>query len=394
MFVPAVIGISLLTLAGWLASGASAADAFTAAVAVIVIACPCALGLATPTALMVGAGRWLAQLGIVIKGPEIRRAHATGRRTVLDKTGTVTQGRMAVTSVVAAPGVDESELVRLAASAEDGSDHPIARAIVDHARELAHRIPGADSFKSRSGLGVEAVVEGRSVAVGRPTFLAELGIALPAELATHAARREALGDTVVAVGWDGAARGLVAVADQLKPTSAAAVEDLKVLGLQPVLLTGDNERAARAVADQVGIERVIAGVLPAQKATEVAGLMSQGEVVAMIGDGVNDAPALAQADLGIAIGTGTDVAIEASDLTLVSGDLRAAADAIRLARATLATIRGNLFWVFAYNVAAVPLAVAGVVNPVVGAAAMAFSSVFVLGNSLRLRRFQSRRETR
>lgn len=393
VFVPAVIGISLLTLAGWLASGASAADAFTAAVAVIVIACPCALGLATPTALMVGAGRG-AQLGIVIKGPEILERTRQVTTVVLDKTGTVTQGRMAVTSVVAAPGVDESELVRLAASAEDGSDHPIARAIVDHARELAHRIPGADSFKSRSGLGVEAVVEGRSVAVGRPTFLAELGIALPAELATHAARREALGDTVVAVGWDGAARGLVAVADQLKPTSAAAIEDLKVLGLQPVLLTGDNERAARAVADQVGIERVIAGVRPAQKATEVAGLMSQGEVVAMIGDGVNDAPALAQADLGIAIGTGTDVAIEASDLTLVSGDLRAAADAIRLARATLATIRGNLFWAFAYNVAAVPLAVAGVVNPVVGAAAMAFSSVFVLGNSLRLRRFQSRREPR
>ncbi len=393
VFVPCVIGISLLTLAGWLLSGAGAAAAFSAAVAVIVIACPCALGLATPTALMVGVGRG-AQLGIVIRGPEVLERTRLVTTVVLDKTGTVTRGRMAVSSVVAQHGVEQAELVRLAAGAEDGSGHPIARAIVRHADEqIGGALRRAESFTSRTGLGVQAVVDGLAIVIGRPAFLKQMDITLPDELTADAERLEASGDTVVAVAWDGAARGLIALSDQIKPGSAAAITGLRALGLSPVLLTGDNERAARAVAEQMGIERVIAGVMPAEKAAEITRLQEHGAVVAMVGDGVNDAPALAQADLGIAIGTGTDVAIEASDLTLVSGDLHVAADAIRLARATLATIRGNLFWAFAYNVVAVPLAVAGVVNPVVGAAAMSFSSVFVVGNSLRLRRFQ-RRETR
>ena len=392
IFVPAVIVVSLLTLAGWLLAGSSAASAFSAAVAVIVIACPCALGLATPTALMVGSGRG-AQLGIVIRGPEVLERTRQVTTVMLDKTGTVTEGRMEVSSIVTAAGVDSAQLLRLAAAAEDASEHPIGRAIATHGREQFGALPHATSFTSTAGLGVQAAVDGRAVTVGRPAFLAERGATVPDILTTETTNLEAVGATVVAVAWDGIARGLIAVSDRIRPTSAAAISDLRRLGLRPVLLTGDNEPAALAVAAQVGIERVIAGVLPDQKAAEVARLRRQGEVVAMVGDGVNDAPALAEADLGIAIGTGTDVAIETSDLTLVSGDLRAAADAIRLSRATLATIRGNLFWAFAYNVAAVPLAAAGLLNPIIGAAAMSFSSVFVVGNSLRLRRFQSRRES-
>jgi Cu+-exporting ATPase len=392
VFVPVVIALSLLTLAGWLASGATAAAAFTASVAVLIIACPCALGLATPTALMVGTGRG-AQLGILIRGPETLEQTRQVTTIVLDKTGTVTEGRMEVAALAAADGVAEEELLRLAAGAEDASEHPIARAIAERGRERLGALPAAESFRNRAGLGVEAVVDGHVVVVGRPAYLADWGVELPAALAAEAERLEAEGATVVAVAWDGAARGLVAVADRVKESSREAVAELRRLGLTPVLLTGDNERAARAVADAVGIERVLANVLPDGKAAEIRRLQDEGEVVAMVGDGVNDAPALARADLGLAIGTGTDVAIEASDLTLVSGDLRAAGDAIRLARRTLRTIKGNLFWAFAYNVAAIPLAIAGLLNPIVAAAAMAFSSVFVVSNSLRLRRFHSRRET-
>jgi Cu+-exporting ATPase len=392
VFVPIVIALSALTLIGWLAFGGSAAAAFTAAVAVVIIACPCALGLATPTALMVGTGRG-AQLGILIKGPEILEHTRRVTTIVLDKTGTVTEGQMEVTKIVPAEGVGEDQLLRLAAGAEDASEHPIARAIADHGRERLRALPAVESFSNRAGLGVQARVDGHEVLVGRPAFLAEWGIELPSELSSASAELERTGATVVAVASDGAARGVVAVADRIKASSAAAIAELRALGLEPVLLTGDNERAAATVARRVGIERVLAGVLPDGKAREIERLQAAGEVVAMVGDGVNDAPALAQADLGLAIGTGTDVAIEASDLTLVSGDLRAAADAIRLARRTLQTIKGNLFWAFAYNVAAIPLAVAGLLNPIIAAAAMSFSSVFVVTNSLRLRRFQSRRET-
>jgi Cu+-exporting ATPase len=374
------------------ALGGTAAEAFTAAVAVIIIACPCALGLATPTALMVGTGRG-AQLGILIRGPEILEHTRQVTTIVLDKTGTVTEGRMEVAALIPADGVAEDELLLLAAGAEDASEHPIARAIAEHGRERLAELPAVEHFSSRAGLGVQARVDDHDVIVGRPAFLAEWGIELSGDLTEAATRLEATGATVVAVACDGYVSGVVAVADRTKSTSAEAVSDLKRLGLQPVLLTGDNERAATTVARKVGIERVLAGVLPDAKAQEIARLQERGEVVAMVGDGVNDAPALAQADLGLAIGTGTDVAIEASDLTLVSGDLRAAADAIRLARRTLATIKGNLFWAFAYNVAAIPLAVAGLLNPIIAAAAMSFSSVFVVTNSLRLRRFQSRRET-
>jgi Cu+-exporting ATPase len=389
VFVPVVIAVAVLTLIGWLLLGAATATAaFGAAVAVIVIACPCALGLATPTALMVGAGRG-AQLGIVIKGPEVLEQTRLITTIVLDKTGTVTEGTMAVSAVVAADGVQDEEVVRLAAAAEDPSEHPIARAIAAYGRDRLGPLPAAEGFSARAGLGVEAVVEGRAVVVGQPTLLADWAVAVPDRLAAEAARLESAGATVVAVAADSAVIGLVAVADRIKKTSAAAVAELRALGLNPVLLTGDNERVARAVADEVGIDRVLAGVLPQDKAAEIARLQELGEVVAMVGDGVNDAPALARADLGLAIGTGADVAIEASDLTLVSGDLRAAADAIRLARRTLRTIKGNLVWAFGYNVVAVPLAVAGVVDPIVAAAAMAFSSVFVVTNSLRLRRFSS-----
>ncbi len=392
VFVPVVIGLSLLTLAGWLLSGASAAVAFTTAVAVMIIACPCALGLATPTALMVGTGRG-AQLGILIKGPETLEQTRQVTTIVLDKTGTVTEGRMEVTALVAAGEVSEDQLLRLAAAIEGASEHPIARAIADCGRERFGALPAVERFASRAGLGVRARVDGHDVLVGRPAFLAEWDIDLPVELRAESDRIEAAGRTVVAVGWDGRARGLVALADRIKPTSAEAIAELKQLGVEPVLLTGDHERVAVAVAELVGIERVLAGVLPDGKVAEIRRLQAAGEVVAMVGDGVNDAPALAQADLGLAIGTGTDIAIEAADLMLVSGDLRAASDAIRLARRTLSTIKGNLFWAFAYNVAAIPLAIAGLLNPIIAAGAMSFSSVFVVSNSLRLRRFHSKRET-
>ncbi|MGZ4385089.1 MAG: heavy metal translocating P-type ATPase, partial [Gaiellaceae bacterium] len=340
--------------------------------------------------LMVGSGRG-AQLGVLIRGPEILERTRAITTIVLDKTGTVTQGDMEVVEVVAADGVDPDELLRLAGAAENASEHPAARAIARRALS-AGELPAPESFTSRAGLGVEAVVDGHAVVVGRPALLAEWGLPLPAVLERGRRDVEERGGSVVAVGWDGEARGIVGLADRLKPSSAAAVAELVELGLTPVLLSGDNERTAATVASELGIERVLAGVLPEGKAAEIERLQAAGEVVAMVGDGINDAPALAQADLGLAIGTGTDVAIEAADVTLVSGDLRAAADAIRLARRTLRTIKGNLFWAFAYNVAAIPLAIAGLLNPVVAAAAMAGSSLFVVSNSLRLRRFRSRRE--
>ncbi len=394
VFVPIVIAISALTLLGWLLiGGVATTTAFTTAVAVIVIACPCALGLATPTAIMVGTGRG-AQLGIVIKGPEVLEHTRQVTTIVLDKTGTLTEGRMAVAAVVPAEGVAEDELVRLAAAAEDASEHPIAQAIAAYGRKHLGTLPPVESFSARAGLGIEAVVDQHAVVVGRPSLLADRGAQLTGVLIAEVARLQAAGATVVAVAADGKAMGLVAVADRIKATSRQAVTDLRALGLTPVLLTGDNEATAHAVAAEVGIDRVLAGVLPEDKAAEVARLQATGEVVAMVGDGVNDAPALARADLGLSIGTGTDAAIEASDITLVTGDLRAAADAIRLSRRTLSTIKGNLVWAFGYNVAAIPLAVAGVVNPIVAAAAMAFSSVFVVTNSLRLRRFHPSEEAR
>ena len=378
----------MATLAGWLVATGDVSAAFTAAVAVLIIACPCALGLATPTALMVGTGRG-AQLGILIKGPEVLEQTRRITTIVLDKTGTVTEGRMWVADDAPAAGVERETLLRLAGAAEAASEHPIAQAIAAHAREAVGRLPDVAGFTSRAGLGVEAVVDGRAVLVGRPAMLADEGVRLDDDLSRRFAEEEARGRTVVAAAVDGRAAGLFVVADRVKATSAAAIAELRKLGLEPVLLTGDNERTARAVAAEVGIDRVRADVLPGEKSAEVQALQRAGEVVAMVGDGVNDAPALAQSDLGLAIGTGTDVAIEASDLTLVSGDLRAAADAIRLSRRTLRTIKGNLFWAFAYNVAAIPLAVAGLLDPIVAAAAMAFSSVFVVTNSLRLRRFSS-----
>ena len=391
VFVPVVIAVSVLTLAGWLAFGATTTAAFTAAVAVIVIACPCALGLATPTALMVGTGRG-AQLGIVIKGPEVLEQTRQVTSIVLDKTGTITEGKMAIAELVPADGVSEEELLRLAASAEDASEHPIARAIAEQGRARLGTLPVAEHFSARAGRGIEAVVDGHVIVIGQPSLLNDWGVTLPRTLAAEAERLESNGSTVVAVAWDGESRGLIAVADRVKATSRQAVSQLRALGLSPVLLTGDNELTARSVAAEVGIDRVLANVLPEDKVAEITRLQAAGEVVAMVGDGVNDAPALAKADLGISIGTGTDVAIEASDITLVSGDLRAAADAIRLSRRTLRTIKVNLFWAFAYNVAAIPLAVAGIVNPIVAAAAMAFSSVFVVSNSLRLRRFRTLEE--
>ncbi|ANH38133.1 Copper-exporting P-type ATPase A [Nocardioides dokdonensis FR1436] len=385
IFVPVVIVLSLLTLAGWLLSGATTTTAFAAAVAVLIIACPCALGLATPTALMVGTGRG-AQLGILIRGPEILESTRRVDTIVLDKTGTVTTGRMSLVDVVA-HGATDDEVRRVAAALEHGSEHPIARAVAEAAPRAEH--PEVSGFANREGLGVVGDVAGRRTLVGRPALLEAEGLVVPTELAEALDAAQAQGRTPVLVGWDGAARGVLVVSDTVKPTSAAAVARLRELGLEPVLLTGDHERAARAVAAEVGITTVVADVLPAGKVDEVRRLQESGRVVAMVGDGVNDAPALAQADLGIAMGTGTDVAIEAADLTLVSGDLRVAGDAVALSRRTLSTIRGNLFWAFAYNVAALPLAALGLLSPMIAGLAMALSSVFVVSNSLRLRRFRS-----
>ena len=389
VFVPVVIALAVATLGFWLAAGAGPAAAFTAAVAVLIIACPCALGLATPTALMVGTGRG-AQLGILIKGPEILESTRRVDTVVLDKTGTVTTGRMALIDVHVSSETAPEEALRLVGSLERASEHPIAQAIADGARDRGVALAGVESFASTQGLGVSGVVDGHAVVAGRERFLAEWALHLPPELAAAKAEAEAAGRTAVLAGWDGVARAVMVVADTVKDTSAEAVSQLRALGLRPVLLTGDNERAAQAVAAQVGIEEVIAEVLPEGKVDVIRLLQGQGRVVAMVGDGVNDAAALAHADLGLAMGTGTDVAIEASDLTLVRGDLRAAGDAIRLSRKTLATIKSNLFWAFAYNVAALPLAAAGLLNPMIAGGAMALSSVFVVSNSLRLRRFQSR----
>jgi P-type Cu+ transporter len=368
VFVPVVLVISLGTLGGWLALAGNVSDAFTAAVAVLIIACPCALGLATPTALLVGTGRG-AQLGILLRGPEVLEQTRRVGTIILDKTGTVTAGKMVLVDVAPLNGAARSDVLRFAGAVEAASEHPIARAIVSVAREEVGSLPPVTGFRNVPGVGVHGVVEGHNVEVARRSG-------------------------AITVSWEGEARARLIVQDTLRPTSREAVQQLEGLGLKPVLLTGDDERTALHIASEVGIERVIAEVLPHEKAAEVRRLQAAGEVVAMVGDGVNDAPALAQADLGIAIGTGTDVAIEASDLTLVSGDLRGAADAIRLARRTLRTIKGNLFLAFAYNVVAIPLAVAGLLNPIVAAASMAFSSVFVVTNSLRLRRFHSTREAR
>ncbi len=389
VFVPVVIALAAATLATWLVAGGGVAAAFTAAVAVLIIACPCALGLATPTALMVGTGRG-AQLGILIKGPEVLEQTRRVDTIVLDKTGTVTTGRMALVDVIAESGTDADEVLRLAGALEDASEHPIARAVATGARERVGRLPAVEDFANVAGRGVQGTVDGHAVLVGRPSLLADWSQQLSADLTAALEAAQSEGGTAVAVGWDGAARGVVVVADAIKDTSADAIAQLRDLGLRPVLLTGDNDLVARAVAAAVGIaaEDVFADVLPAEKVAVVERLQGEGRVVAMVGDGVNDAAALATADLGLAMGTGSDVAIEASDLTLVRGDLRVAADAIRLSRRTLATIKGNLFWAFGYNVAALPLAAAGLLNPMIAGAAMAFSSVFVVGNSLRLRGFQ------
>ena len=388
VFVPIVIAIALVALAAWLISGAGVSTAFTAAVAVLVIACPCALGLATPTALLVGTGRG-AQLGILIKGPEVLESTRKVDTVVLDKTGTVTTGRMTLVDVIAEAGTDRAELLRLAGALEDASEHPIAQAVAKGAVQETGQLPTPEDFANVEGKGVQGVVDGHAVLVGRESLLADWSQHLSPDVAAAKAAAEAEGKTVVAVGWDGQARGVLVVADTVKPTSAEAIQGLKGLGLTPVLLTGDNEAVAKRIAAEVGIDQVIAEVLPKDKVDVVARLQGEGKVVAMVGDGVNDAPALAQADLGLAMGTGTDVAIEASDITLVRGDLRAAVDAIRLSRRTLGTIKANLFWAFAYNVAAIPVAALGMLNPMLAGAAMAFSSVFVVGNSLRLRGFRS-----
>ncbi|MCG7284754.1 heavy metal translocating P-type ATPase [Cellulomonas sp. ACRRI] len=388
IFVPIVILIAFGALGAWLGAGFPIATAFTAAVAVLVIACPCALGLATPTALLVGTGRG-AQMGILIKGPEVLESTRKVDTVVLDKTGTVTTGKMTLVDVVVEPGTDRSELLRLAGALEDASEHPIAQAIAKGATQEIGALPVPEDFVNVEGKGVRGVVEGRKVLVGRESLLAEDSAGLSADVAAAKANAERQGKTAVAVGWDGAARGVLVVADTVKPTSAEAIQQMKAIGLTPVLLTGDNEAVARQIAAEVGIDEVIAEVLPKDKVEVVARLQKQGKSVAMVGDGVNDAPALAQADLGLAMGTGTDVAIEASDLTLVRGDLRSAVDAIRLSRKTLKTIKSNLFWAFAYNTAAIPVAALGLLNPMLAGAAMALSSVFVVGNSLRLRGFKS-----
>jgi Cu+-exporting ATPase len=392
VFVPIVLALAVGTLAVWLLAGHSSTAAFTAAVAVLIIACPCALGLATPTALLVGTGRG-AQLGILIKGPEMLESTRVVDTIVLDKTGTVTTGRMSLVDALPVDGTGTADLLRIAGALEHAAEHPVAQAVAaGAASRLGISLPPAESFSATAGLGVSGVVEGHAVVVGRPRWLAEeWAMPMPDALAAHMSAAEDEGRTAVAVGWDGSVRGVLVVSDSVKPSSARAITELRGLGLRPVLLTGDNARAARSVGREVGIEPddVIAEVMPSDKVDVVRDLQRQGHVVAMVGDGTNDGPALATADLGISMGTGTDVAIEASDLTLVRGDLRAAVDAIRLSRRTLGTIKGNLFWAFAYNVAALPLAAAGLLNPLIAGAAMAFSSVFVVTNSLRLRRFRA-----
>ncbi|MEA2131563.1 MAG: P-type Cu+ transporter, partial [Solirubrobacteraceae bacterium] len=393
VFVPIVLAIAGATLAFWIAAGDTGV-AFAAAVAVLIVACPCALGLATPTALLVGTGRG-AQLGVLIRGPEVLESTRRVDTIVIDKTGTVTSGKMSLQSISVADGVDEAQALWLVGTLQNGSEHPIGRAIAAAARVLQDDAPTpVENFASHPGMGVQGTVAGRAIIAGRPALLtgADPSLALPPELERARIAAEAEGRTAIAASWDGAARALFVVSDGIKPTSAEAVRRLHALGLRTILLTGDNETTARAVAERVGVDDVIAGVLPGDKADVVRRLQDEGRVVAMVGDGVNDAPALAQADLGMAIGTGTDVAIEASDLTLVAGDLRVAADALALSRRTLATIKGNLFWAFAYNVAALPLAAAGLLNPMIAGAAMAASSVFVVANSLRLRTFHAQRD--
>jgi len=387
VFVPLVLAIAIGTLATWLALGQSASLAFTAAVAVLVIACPCALGLATPTALLVGTGRG-AQLGILIKGPEVLESTRRVDTILLDKTGTVTSGRMELVDVVPAADIEASEVLRIAGALETASEHPIAAAI-SRAAAASGTVPSVGGFTSLAGLGVRGTVEGREALLGRTRLLGEHGMAIGADLVEAKDAAEAEGRTAVIVGWDGAARGLLLVADAIRPTSAEAIAGLRALGLRPILLTGDNAAVAQRVAAELGIEEAIAEALPQEKVETIRRLQAEGRVVAMVGDGVNDAAALATADLGIAMSTGADAAIEASDLTLVRGDLRSAVDAIRLARRTLGTIKSNLFWAFAYNVAAIPIAVLGLLNPMLAGAAMALSSLFVVGNSLRLRAFRS-----
>src|SRR5580693_2451415 len=388
VFVPIVIAIAVTTLGVWLGAGFPMTAALTAAVAVLIIACPCALGLATPTALLVGTGR-AAQLGVLIKGPEVLEFTRKVDTIVVDKTGTVTTGKMTLVDVITAPNTDRETLLRYAGALEDASEHPIAQAIAKGARAELGSLPAPEDFANVEGKGVQGNVDGHAVIVGRESLLADWAQHLDMTLLGAKARVESEGKTVVAVGWDGRARGILVIADTVKPTSSEAIRQFKQLGLTPVLLTGDNQTVAQRIADEVGIAQVIADVLPADKVAAVKRLQSEGKVVAMVGDGVNDAAALATADLGLAMGTGTDVAIEAADITLVRGDLRAAADAIRLSRKTLATIKTNLFWAFGYNVAAIPLAALGLLNPMLAGAAMAFSSVFVVGNSLRLRSFTS-----
>ncbi len=382
VFVPTALGIAGVTLIGWLVAGRPASEAFTAAIAVLIIACPCALGLATPTAIMVGTGRG-ASLGVIIKGGEVLEATRQVNHLVVDKTGTVTEGRMELVSVTAALGTDRSEVLRRAASVESRSEHPVGEAIVAAAPD----IQPVSGFQNLPGLGVRATVAGVEVVVGRIQLFDEVHEGLLAAMA----EAEDTGGTAVLAGWDGTARGVLVLADRIRPTSAEAVAAFRDLGLDVTLLTGDNARTAQAVASAVGIDRVVAEVMPEDKDAEIQRLQAEGQVVAMVGDGINDAPALARSDLGIAVGTGTDVAIETSDLTIVSGDLRAVADAIALSRQTLATIKGNLFWAFAYNTAAIPLAALGILNPMIAAGAMGFSSVFVVTNSLRLRRFDGYR---
>jgi Cu+-exporting ATPase len=388
VFVPAVIVIAVVTLIGWLLAGQTAAFAGGAAVAVLIIACPCALGLATPTALLVGTGRG-AQMGVLIKGPEVLESARRIDTVVLDKTGTVTTGTMTLQEVIVAPGERTEDVVRYAGGVEDASEHPIARAVAAGARARGVALPEVPDMANLAGLGVRGRAEGHEVLVGRLQLLADHDMPLPDTLADAVSAGREQGRTMIAVGWDGRARGVLAVADEVRPTSARAIAELDALGLGTVLLTGDEETVARQVARDVGIDHVVAGVLPQDKLAQVRALQAQGHRVAMVGDGVNDAPALATADLGIAIGAGTDVAIEAADVTLVRDDLLAAVDAIRLSRRTLRTIGGNLFWAFAYNTAAIPVAAFGLLNPMLAGAAMAFSSVFVVTNSLRLRRFRS-----